>query len=168
MEVRMFAATLPGPGPRPAPPVDLLLAPGLLAATQDELRERSDRRREALVLWAGRPTHDGRALISHLLMPEFISRRDHLTIPPAERHRLADWVRAQQLLIFSDIHTHPTRAFLSSADIAAPFSTREGFYATVVPDFAQGPPMHGWRMYEALDAQWHEVDPEARIHELGL
>lgn len=168
MEVRTFAVTLPDPGTRPDPPVDLLLAPGLLAATQEELRRRSDRRREALVLWAGRPTADGRAVLSHLLMPEFASRRDHLMIPPAERHLLADWVRTERLLIFSDLHTHPTRAFLSTADIAAPFSTRDGFYATVIPDFAQGPPMHGWRMYEAFDARWHEVDPEIRIHELGV
>ena len=62
---------------------------------------------------------------------------------------MADWVRAEQLLIFSDLHTHPGRAFLSAADMAAPFSTRDGFYAAVVPNFAQGEPLEGWRMYEA-------------------
>lgn len=168
MEVRTFDLPLPDPATRPKPPVSLLLGPGLLAATQEELRERSDRRREALVLWAGRADPDGCALISHLVMPEVVSRRDHLTIPPEERHRLADWVRAERLLIFSDLHTHPGRAFLSTADVSAPFSTRDGFYATVVPDSAQSEPLERWRMYEAVAGRWHEVIPEARIDELRL
>jgi hypothetical protein len=168
MEVRVFTDSIPEPGRRPDAPVDLVLAPGLLAATQDELLARSDGRREALVLWAGRSSPDGRAVISHLLTPAFVSRRDHLTIPPAERHLLADWVRGEQLLIFSDLHTHPTRAFLSSADIAAPFSTRDGFYATVIPNFARGAPGEDWRLYEVLNGRWHEVPPKARIRELSL
>lgn len=168
MQTRAFTSALPAPGRRPDAPVELLVAPGLIAATQDELRERSDRRREALVLWAGRPTPDGRALVSHLLLPEFVSRRDHLTLPPAERHTVAAWIRAEQLLIFSDLHTHPARAFLSRADVAAPFSTRDGFYATVVPNFAQDPLMKDWRMYEATGGSWQEVTPETRIHELGF
>ena len=168
MEVRTFTSSIPEPGRRPEAPVDLVLATGVLGATQEELRIRSDLRREALVLWAGRPLADGRAVISHLLMPEFVSRRDYLTVPPAERHLLADWVRSKRLLIFSDLHTHPARAFLSPADIAAPFSTRDGFYATVIPNFAQGAPGEGWRMYEALGGRWHEVALETRIHELGV
>ena len=165
MEVLSFPIALPGPAPRPSPPVSLLLAPGLLTATQDELRERSDRRREALVLWAGRPGTDRAAVISHLVIPRFISVRDHLTIPREERHLLANWVRAEQLLIFSDLHTHPGRAFLSPADVAAPFSTRDGFYATVIPDFALGEPLEEWRTYEAIDGRWNEVDPRRRFHE---
>lgn len=168
MEVRSFASALPDPRRRPDAPVELELAPGLLSVTQDELRSRSDGRREALVLWAGRALDDRRALISHLLMPEFVSRRDYLTIPPAERHLLAERVRAEELLIFSDLHTHPTQAFLSLADVAAPFSTRDGFYATVIPHFAEGGPGEGWRMYEALDGRWQEVALETRVRELGL
>lgn len=168
MDVRVFHDDLPAPARRPDAPVDLLLSPGLLQATQQELRGRSDARREALVLWAGRATSDGRALISHLLAPETLSRRDFLTIAPAERHALAAWLRAEQLLVFSDLHTHPGAAFLSRADIAAPFSTRDGFYATVVPNFAQGAPMTDWRMYEATGGRWQEVLPETRVHELSV
>jgi hypothetical protein len=168
MEARVFMSSLPAPRPRPLGPIALLVAGGVLAATQDELRRLSDGRREALVLWAGRALDDTHAVISHLLLPESASRRDHLTVPPAERHRLADWVRAEQLLIFSDLHTHPREAFLSAADIAAPFSTRDGFYATVIPRFAMDAPGEGWRMYEARGGGWSEVLPESRIHELGV
>ena len=159
---------LPAPGPRPEPPVQLRLAPGLTAATQSELRARSDGRREAIVLWAGRPTPDGHAVVSHLLLPSFLSGRDRLTIPRKERHRLAAWVLEQQLLILSDLHTHPEQAFLSDADIAAPFSTRDGFYATVIPRFAAGPPVAGWRSWEALTGRWHEISIEERFHDCGV
>ena len=54
MEVRTFDLPRADPSPRPQPPVSLLLGPNLLAATQEELRARSGRRREALVVWAGR------------------------------------------------------------------------------------------------------------------
>lgn len=139
-----------------------------MAATQSELRVRSDGRREAIVLWAGRPIRDGHALISHLLLPSFLSSRDRLTIPREERHRLAAWLLEQQLVIFSDLHTHPRQAFLSEADVAAPFSTRDGFYATVIPDFAAGPPGAGWRAYQAMAGRWREISIPERFHDLGV
>lgn len=120
------------------------------------------------MLWAGRPAAHGRAIISHLLTPEFVSSRDHLTIPSAERHVLAAWLRERDLLIFSDLHTHPRQAFLSPADVAAPFSTRDGFYATVVPYFASGDTGAGWRMYEALAGRWREVPLEDRVDDLSV
>jgi len=159
---------LPGPRSRPEPPVRLQLAPGLMAVTQTELRARSDGRREAIVLWAGRPTPDGRAVVSHLLLPRFVSSRERLTIPRDERHRLAAWVLEQQLLIFSDLHTHPEQAFLSEADVAAPFSTRDGFYATVIPRFAVGTPGADWRAYEALAGHWQEISIEERFDDIGI
>jgi hypothetical protein len=159
---------LPAPGPRPEAPVQLDLAPGLMAATQSELRTRSDGRREAIVLWAGRPTPDAHAVVSHLLLPSFVSSRARLTIPREERHRLATWLLEQQLLIFSDLHTHPREAFLSAADVAAPFSIRDGFYATVIPDFAVGEPGAGWRAFEATTGHWHEISIPERFRDLGV
>lgn len=167
MEVRVFDKPPPAGVPRPSPPVHLRLADGLLAATQAELRQRSDLRREALVLWAGRPSQDA-IDVTHLVLPRFISRRDYLTLPASERHRLVDWLRQNELLVFCDLHTHPGRAFLSAADIAAPFSSRDGFYAIVVPDFASGATAAGWRMYEARDGRWAEVLLRERIRGLSI
>lgn len=165
---RRFAIAMPAPSRRPAPPVTLLLPPDLLEQTQLELREASGGHCEAIVLWAGRPTADGDALITHLVMPKFESGRDHLTIPPVVRHELAVWVRSERLLVFADLHDHPAEAFLSRADVAAPFSTTNGFYAAVIPDFAVGDPGVEWRLYEALDGQWHERPTSSKFHELSV
>ena len=145
-----------------------MLATGVLGATpRKSCGSAGDLPREAPPL--GRPplataTH----VISHLLVPEFVSPPRLPDRPASKRRLLADSVRSERMLIFSDLHTHPARAFLSPADIAAPFGARNGFYATVIPNFAQGAPGEGWRMYEALGGRWHEVALETRIHELGV
>jgi hypothetical protein len=66
--------------------------------------------------------------------------------------------------LFADLHTHPTKAFLSCADRARPLSVRSGFYAIVVPDFAAGPARAGWRCYEATGSDWAEVIFGDRFH----
>jgi hypothetical protein len=163
MDVQILDSDLPVAGPRPNAPVRLRPAAGMVAATQAALRAGSDARREAIVLWAGRADRDGVAAISHLLLPRFISRRDFLTIPQDERIELARYLRTEGLLAFADLHTHPRQAFLSDADIAAPFSVRDGFYAAVIPDFALRAPGQDWRFYEARARTWTEIDPEERI-----
>lgn len=163
MNVQILSRELPAAGPRPSAPVRLRPVTGMVAATQDALRLGSDGRREAIVLWAGRAGRDGVAVISHLLMPRFVSRRDFLTIPQDERVELARYLRAEGLLAFADLHTHPRQAFLSDADIARPFSVRDGFYAAVIPDFAVRAPGEGWRFYEAQARIWTEIDPKERI-----
>jgi hypothetical protein len=164
MDVQILNNDMPVAGPRPGAPVHLRPAAGMVAATQAALRIGSDARREAIVLWAGRADRDGAAVISHLLLPRFVSRRDFLTIPQDERVELARYLRAEGLLAFADLHTHPRQAFLSDADIAAPFSVRDGFYAAVIPDFALHAPGRGWRFYEARARTWTEIDPRERIH----
>ena len=164
MEVQTFGVgVLPNPAPRPPAPVRLRPAPGLIAATQTALRAGSDGRREAIVLWAGRTDGASAAVLSHLILPRFTSRRNFLTIPQDERATVAAYLRAQRLLAFADLHTHPRRAFLSDADIAAPFSIRDGFYAVVVPDFATRVPAAGWRFYEVRRRSWAEINPMERI-----
>lgn len=164
MRVLQFIGAMPHPGRRPSPPVGLELAPGVLAATQESLRVRSDRRREAICLWAGRPASDGKALISHLIEPYFESTDVFLTVPPEERKLVAAYLRSERLLMFADIHTHARRAFLSELDRARPFSVRDGLYAGVVPLFATGRPGDGWRLYEVMDGDWREVDLAERVH----
>jgi hypothetical protein len=168
MRVVQFAEDLPEPGRRPSAPVALQLPAGLAQRTQHELRTASDERREAIVLWAGRPAGQGTALISHLLLPAFESDFDRLVIPPPVRHELATWLRHERLIVFADLHDHPHEAFLSEADVVAPFSSKDGFYAVVIPDFATGEPLRGWRVYEALGGSWHERRLEDRFHELTV
>lgn len=164
MNVYRFTDDMPAPAPRPRPPVMLRLAGGVIDATQRLLCEGSDRWREAIVLWAGRADDDGTALISHVVAPLFDSGPNWLTIPLEERSVVVQFVRRERLLLFADLHTHPRGAFLSSADRARPFSARRGFYAVVIPEFAQGRPGDGWRFYEAdADAAWTEVRAPERV-----
>jgi proteasome lid subunit RPN8/RPN11 len=164
MRVDAFIDRLPEKAKRPAPPVILDLAPGLIDATQEALREESAGRREAICLWAGRARHNGSALISHLIVPVFDSTAYFLTIPSEERQLVSAFLRDEGLLLFADIHTHPQAAFLSDVDRERPFSVRDGFYAGVIPEFAQGKPGDGWRLYEVTAGLWHEVDMRSRIN----
>jgi proteasome lid subunit RPN8/RPN11 len=142
--------------------VGLRLADGLLERTQAALREASADTHETLVLWAGRPEGAG-GVISHLLLPRCTSGHDYLTVPRDERLAVATFLRREQLLVFADVHTHPGAAHLSLMDRTRPFSTMDGFYAIVVPDFANGPAGIGWRAFEATVGDWQEVSPDSRF-----
>jgi proteasome lid subunit RPN8/RPN11 len=163
VEVRVFTDAPSDAGERPAPPVHLRLAEGLLDATQTALRDGGHGVRESTVLWAGRPIDKATALISHLLLPDFVSYSDFLTIPKEERVVVADFLRHEGLLAFADLHTHPRRAFLSEPDRDRPFSQRDGFYAVVIPDFGSRREGDGWRFYEVRSGDWQEVDPRERV-----
>jgi hypothetical protein len=162
IQVRSFATQMPSPAPRPAPPVTLTLSSGLLDFTQRQLRSLSAGTREALVVWAGR-VHRGEALVTHVITPEACAHYDHLTVPSGTRAELATYLRREDLLMFADLHTHPTAAFLSRADRAKPLSIRPGFYAIVIPDFAVGPAGSGWRCYESTGTDWEEVNRNDRL-----
>lgn len=163
IHVEPFAAHPPVPGPRPGPPVILTVSSSILEFTQQQLRSVSASERESMVVWAGQPLPGG-AQITHVITPEVRSGYDHLTVPSAARAELATYLRHQGLLLFADLHTHPTEAFLSCADRARPLSIRPGFYAIVVPDFAAGPAGAGWRWYEATGSDWAEVIFGDRLH----
>lgn len=168
IRVKCFAAPRPGPaGPRPAPPVSLDAGNEILRYSQDQLRGVSAGIRESLIVWAGQPRPRG-AVVTHVITPEVDSARDHLTVPSATRAELASYLRREGLLLFADLHTHPDAAFLSPADRARPLSARPGFYAIVVPDFADGPPRAGWRCYESTGTDWLEVDFRERCRARSL
>jgi hypothetical protein len=163
MEIRQYRELAVEPAARPGPPVVLDLATELGAGTQEVLRVASDGRREAICLWAGRAIADGRAVITHLIVPLFESTAYWLTVPPEERLIIAEFLRSERLLMFADVHTHPEEAFLSPLDRARPFSVRDGFYAGIVPDFAAGEFGQGWRLYEVLAGQWRGVEITDRV-----
>jgi hypothetical protein len=163
MNVIELTSTRPDPGPRPPAPAILHLPPGGLERTQEELRARSDGQREALVLWAGRPRPGGGAGLTHLLALDCNASRHRLDVPIAERIKVAEHVRSERLLVFADLHTHPGDAFLSEADRVRPFGVRDGFYAIVVPTFAEGVPGAGWAMFEADGGRWWEGSTDERF-----
>lgn len=158
-----LTAELPPPGKRPPRPVRLDLPAGAVERTQEELRALSAGCREALVLWAGRPSGSCTATVTHLIALDCEASRLRLVVPMQERIAALGFVRAHELLVFADLHTHPREAFLSDADRARPFAVRDGFYAIVVPNFAEGPALSGWAIYEAVARDWEEVPVRGRI-----
>lgn len=165
MDVFRIDATLPVPAARPAPPLRLSLGPGVLEATQEVLRTESDGSREALTLWAGRPRDASTVLVSHVITPVVEADHDWLTISLLERTAIAAYLRREQLLAVADIHTHPEAAFLSDIDRQRPFSSRDGFYAFVIPNFATDAPGDGWRCYVAFDGDWREVPKKDAVND---
>jgi proteasome lid subunit RPN8/RPN11 len=157
IHVESYADALPQPGPRPAPPVALNLSDGVLRGTQDLLRAHSDGCRESLVFWAGRATPTG-AMITHVIAPDTEAHYDQLDVPSAARAEMALFLRRERLLVFADLHTHPGEAFLSIADRIRPFSTLPGFYAIVIPEFAEGEVGVGWRCYTYTGTDWKETN----------
>jgi hypothetical protein len=162
IQTESFTMRMPEPALRPTPPVTLILSSGVLEYTQHQLQSLSAGTREALVVWAGR-THDQAALVTHVITPDACASYDHLTLPSLTRAELASYLSRERLLAFADLHTHPTRAFLSQADRARPLSIRRGFYAIVVPDFAAGPAGREWRCYESTGSDWEEVNFNDRL-----
>jgi len=153
---------------RPEPPVCLQIASGAIETTHLALREGSANGDEVLVFWAGVPHGNHGAYITDLLIPTCQASCNLLVVPQHERVAVLDYVRSNQLLVFADIHTHPREAFLSEADRARPFSTRAGFYAIVVPEFATGEPTSGWRAFEAVSDDWNEVSLGERLEIIGV
>lgn len=149
--------------PRPASPVRLDVTEPALETTQTVLRQLSGGERESLVLWAGRATSPTTATVSELIVPDTMASRLRLDVSMHERIAVAEHVRAERLLVFADLHTHPATAFLSELDRSRPFSVRAGFYAIVVPDFALRRPLDGWAMFESTPGDWEEVSVYVRL-----
>jgi proteasome lid subunit RPN8/RPN11 len=142
----------------PPSPTRLRAPVGLLSATSAALREAGAGGREGLVLWAGRPDGGESVLISHLIEPEAEGEEDWLRVTIAARAEVLALLRADDLLVVADVHSHPFAAFLSPVDAHHPYSARIGHLAVVVPDLGRGTDMDGWRAFEFSPEGWIERD----------
>lgn len=142
----------------PPSPARLRAPGGLLAATSAALRRAGADGREGLVLWAGRPDGGDSVLVSVLIEPEAEGEEDWLRVTTAARAEVLALLRADDLLVVADVHSHPFAAFLSPVDARHPYSARIGHLAVVVPDLGRGAGMDGWRTYEVGSEGWIERD----------
>lgn len=128
----------------------------ILDATQASLHRAGERRSEGLALWAGRPDGGASVLVSHVVEPETEGEQDWLRTTTAARAEVVAFLRAHDLLVVADVHSHPTEAFLSPVDARHPYSPRVGHLAIVVPDLGRRPRLDGWRAYELDTGGWRE------------
>jgi proteasome lid subunit RPN8/RPN11 len=142
--------------PRRAPSrtMTLLVPPGVVDATVERLR--ASHGREAIVLWAGRPDGSDAVQVSHLIEPATSAGEGWIKLDVEARLEVIEFLRAENLLVVADIHSHPEHAFLSWIDKSHPYSRRAGHLAIVVPFFASAAGIGDWRAYEFALGEWRE------------
>ena len=99
------------------------------------LRELSDDRTEAVLLWVG-VRNDAHARVRRIVVPEFTSTRLHFEVTLEERIALASALAAEGEMVLAQLHTHPGPAFHSNADDRFALPRHTGAISIVVPDFA--------------------------------
>ncbi len=121
----------------------LEFAPGVWLALMDDLRRRSDGRRESgAFLLAKRDAADGivRGWFAYdELAPESLTY-NYVRLESAAFSRLWDRCSRQGVHVVADVHTHPLGPRQSPSDRAHPMVSLAGHIALIVPRFAQGNP----------------------------
>lgn len=137
-------------------PRRLRLAPGVVEASIGLLRDAGREAGEGIVLWAGRPDGTDRVPVTHVIQPDAVAAHDWLRLDAAARYDVVRYLRAQNIAVVADVHTHPFEAFLSPIDRSAPYSSKPGHVAIVVPDLARDDGVTGWRLFEHERSGWSE------------
>ena len=107
----------------------------LVRASALMLRELSDDRMEAVLLWAG-VRHGAFASVRRIVVPEFTSTSVHFEVSLEERIALSSALAAEGEMVLAQLHTHPGPAFHSRADDRFALPRHTDAVSIVVPDFA--------------------------------
>ncbi len=144
---------------RPQEIVSVYVPQSLGYQTWVELRQRSSNVVESLALWAGQ--YDGDAVyVAALLLPDVHAEPLRIEMMDHEHAFMGKWLRANQLRIVAELHTHMEGAFLSEVDQFYPLVAQPGFIQIVVPYFAQG--TMNWNnsgMFIRQAGGWQVVSP---------
>ena len=108
---------------------------GLVRESALILRELSDDRTEAVLLWVGVRNH-AHARVWRIVVPEFTSTWRHFEVSLDVRIALASALAAEGEMVLAQLHTHPGPAFHSGADDRLALPRHTGAISIVVPDFA--------------------------------
>lgn len=103
------------------------------------LRQYGIRREEAIVLWAGGWGNPDEAYVTTLVVPPQVNSYSRAVIPPGGMAVVSGAVRAHDLLVVAQVHTHPREAFHSSGDDSGAVGFSPGFLSLVVPRFGDCP-----------------------------
>jgi proteasome lid subunit RPN8/RPN11 len=92
--------------------------------------------KERVVLWLGQ-RQEGLVRIHEVHLPIQETEADYFRIPPEGMSALFAYLRPRRWMIAAQVHTHPGRAFHSSADDRWAIVRHEGALSLVVPWFCQ-------------------------------
>lgn len=119
-----------------------LLRDGLLDDTRGLLRESGEQGYEAVVLWTGSVVNLATALVATAIRPRQLAYRSKegcaVEVPLDSISDVVAALPAGQFVL-ARVHTHPGRAYHSSADDQNLLLAHTGAVSVVVPDFAEKP-----------------------------
>ena len=107
----------------------------IVQETLAELQTWGRRRSERIVLWLGSRTRSG-IRVKMVWIPDQITGRDFFEIPRKGMQALFAALREHRLMVAAQVHTHPGRAFHSSADNEWAIVRHAGALSLVLPYFS--------------------------------
>lgn len=91
---------------------------------------------EGCVLWYGEVLADGVCAVVEAIRPEQRNRPQNYSITAEAMRGVRRLVRPRNLLLLTQIHTHPRRAYFSEWDAANALNKQQGALNLVIPNFA--------------------------------
>ncbi|MCL5405872.1 MAG: hypothetical protein M1398_03995 [Deltaproteobacteria bacterium] len=134
----------------------------VLTETLYALRTFGKSKNEGLVLWLGQ-IEGYQARITHSLVPpqKSIQSEDGVGYIVTEKTLLeiSRFLNQKKLKLIAQVHSHPGRAYHSSADDRYAIVTKEGGFSLVVPNFGFGrPDLATWAVYRLSGPNWIQLD----------
>ena len=134
----------------------------ILFETKESLRAFGKQGCEGLVLWLGHIHADNTCRVERILTPpqESIKSEDGVGyfVNSETLFNLNKFLSSCGLRLLAQVHSHPSRAYHSSADDRYCIVTVEGGFSIVVPNFALGPcDLRSWATYRLISGVWEEL-----------
>jgi proteasome lid subunit RPN8/RPN11 len=114
----------------------VLVSAGVLAYSLDILTEAGRAHRECIVLWLGSRTSTEITVVE-AYRPEQVAAEDFFRLPRESIAALFDALRARDLMVAAQVHTHPAEAFHSAADDKWAIVRHVDALSLVLPYFAR-------------------------------
>lgn len=112
-----------------------------LDQTQQWLIEAGNKKDESFVLWAGKFITDFIFNVTTGIYPEQKAFRTPsgigVYVSGEEMFKISKWLYENELVLISQVHSHPTYAYHSTTDNSFPLVTTVGQFSIVVPYFAR-------------------------------
>lgn len=117
---------------------------------------------EGLVLWLGSIQSDDTCRVEKVLTPpqESINSEDGVGyfVTSETLFSLNKFLSSTGLRLLAQVHSHPGRAYHSTADDRYCIVTLEGGFSIVVPDFGFGTgDFHKWATYRLINGSWKQL-----------
>ena len=145
----------------------LRLTRDTILETFDALQAQGEHGYEAIALWLGAVSEDGRALVQRVHVPRqraFRSREGvSVRVDAEEMEAVADLQRRTGVVLLAQLHSHPTIAYHSELDDAKPIVTEDGALSIVVPHFGftSSSDLSSCAVYQLRDGTFVRLDPGA-------